>query len=192
MFGKSPPPQSEKTPFQPRSPYACGKVYAYYQTINYREAYGLFACNGILFNHESSRRGGNFVTKKITNALVRIKHKLQDKLYLGNLDAKRDWGFAGDYVEAMWLMLQQDKPDDFVIATGEQHSVKEFLEVCCDFLDMGDWHQYVEIDQRYIRPAEVDSLCGDASKARDVLGWVPKTSFRDLVGMMLAAEEKAL
>jgi len=177
-------PQSERTALHPRSPYACAKVYAYWQTVNYREAYGLFACNGILFNHESPRRGETFVTRKITRAVTRIKLGLQHKLYLGNLDAKRDWGFAGDYVEAMWLMLQQDKPDDYVIATGEAHSVRDFLVEAFGYLGL-DWHKHVEIDPRYFRPSEVDLLLGDATKARSVLGWAPKVSFQDLVRMMV-------
>ena len=165
MFGKVVEvPQSETTPFYPRSPYGCAKVYAYWITVNYRESYGMYACNGILFNHESPRRGETFVTRKITRAAARIKHGLQNKLYLGNLDAKRDWGFAGDYVEAMWLMLQQDKPDDFVIATGETHSVRELLDEAFGHLDL-DWKKHVEIDPRYFRPAEVDLLLGDATKA---------------------------
>jgi len=197
MFGAAKPPQSEATPFYPRSPYACAKVYAYWQVINYREAYSLFACNGILFNHESPRRGETFVTRKITRAAARIKYGLQDKLYLGNLDAKRDWGYAGDYVEAMWLMLQQDEPDDYVIATGECHSVREFLEETFTQLDL-DWRDYVEIDPRYLRPTEVDHLQGDSTKARRKLGWKPKVDFRQLVKMMLqhdldlARQEKLL
>lgn len=197
MFGSAPPPQSETTPFYPRSPYACAKVYAYWQVVNYREAYSLFACNGILFNHESPRRGETFVTRKITRAAARIKYGLQDKLYLGNLDAIRDWGYAGDYVEAMWLMLQQDEPDDYVIATGECHSVREFLEETFSHLDL-DWRDYVEIDPRYLRPTEVDHLQGDATKARRKLGWKPKVDFRQLVKMMLqhdldlARQEKLL
>jgi len=190
-------PQSERTPLHPRSPYACAKVYAYWQTVNYREAYGLFACNGILFNHESPRRGETFVTRKITRAVTRIKLGLQHKLYLGNLDARRDWGFAGDYVEAMWLMLQQDKPDDYVIATGEAHSVRDFLVEAFGYLGL-DWQTHVEIDPRYFRPSEVDLLRGDATKARSVLGWAPKVSFQGLVRMMVdndlarACEEQAL
>ena len=180
-------PQSEKTSFHPRSPYGCAKVYSFWQTVNYREAYGMFCCNGILFNHESPRRGETFVTRKITRAAARIKEGLQNKLYLGNLDAKRDWGFAGDYVEAMWLMLQQDEPDDYVIATGEMHPVREFLELAFDRVKL-DWEQYVEIDQRYCRPAEVDVLCGDASKARQILGWEPKVGFEDLAAMMVDAD----
>jgi GDPmannose 4,6-dehydratase len=188
MYGKVvETPQTEKTPFYPRSPYGCAKVYGFWQTVNYREAYGLFACNGILFNHESPRRGETFVTRKITRAATRIKLGLLDKLYLGNLDAKRDWGYAGDYVESMWLMLQQDKPDDYVIATGDTHSVREFLEEVFGYLDL-DWQKYVEIDQRYFRPSEVDCLQGDASKARRVLKWEPKVSFKELVRMMADAD----
>jgi GDPmannose 4,6-dehydratase len=180
-------PQSETTPFHPRSPYAVAKVYSYWQTVNYREAYGLHASNGILFNHESPRRGETFVTRKITRAATRIKLGLQDCLYLGNLDAERDWGFAGDYVEAMWLMLQQDEPDDFVIATGERHSVREFCEAAFGCLDL-DWKDYVGFDERYLRPAEVDLLEGDSAKARRVLGWQPKTSFHELVRIMIASD----
>ncbi len=188
MYGKVvETPQTEKTPFYPRSPYACAKVYGFWQTVNYREAYGLFGCNGILFNHESPRRGETFVTRKITRAATRIKCGLQDKLYLGNLDAKRDWGFAGDYVEAMWRMLQQDKPDDYVIATGQTHSVREFLDEVFGYLDL-DWHQYVEIDPRYFRPTEVDLLLGDANKARECLGWEPKVGLGDLARMMVDAD----
>ncbi len=188
MYGKAvETPQTEKTPFYPRSPYGCAKVYSFWQTLNYREAYGLFACNGILFNHESPRRGETFVTRKITQAATRIKLGLQDKLFLGNLDAKRDWGFAGDYVETMWLMLQQDKPDDYVIATGETHSVREFLDEVFHHLDM-DWHKYVELDPRYLRPSEVDCLMGDASKAKRVLKWEPKVSFKELAQMMTDAD----
>jgi GDPmannose 4,6-dehydratase len=184
LFGSSPPPQSETTPFHPRSPYAVAKLYAYWITINYREAYGLFACNGILFNHESERRGETFVSRKITRAAARIKLGLQDKLFLGNLDARRDWGFAGDYVEAMWLMLQQDKPDDFVIATGESHSVRDLLDEAFGYVDL-EWHKHVEIDPRYYRPSEVDELRGDMSKARRLLGWQPKLDFRGLVQRMV-------
>ncbi len=190
-------PQTEKTPFHPRSPYAAAKAYAFYITQNYREAYGMFACNGILFNHESPRRGETFVTRKITRAATRIKMGLQKKLYLGNLDAKRDWGFAGDYVEAMWLMLQQSEPRDYVIATGETHSVREFLDEAFRLLDL-DWREYVEHDPRYDRPAEVDLLLGDASFAKKMLGWQPRVDFKGLVKMMveadlvLAREEKAL
>lgn len=190
MFGAAPPPQDEATPFQPQSPYAAAKVYAYYVVRNYREAYNLFACNGILFNHESPRRGETFVTRKITRAATRIKLGLQDKLFLGNLDAKRDWGFAGDYVEAMWLMLQQEKPDDFVIATGETHSVREFAERVFSKLDL-DYQKYVAIDPRYFRPTEVDVLLGDATKARKTLDWEPKVGFDQLIDMMIAADLEA-
>ena len=190
-------PQKETTPFYPRSPYAAAKAYSFYITQNYRESYGMFASNGILFNHESPRRGETFVTRKITRAATRIKVGLQDKLYLGNLDAKRDWGFAGDYVEAMWLMLQQDRPDDFVVATGETHSVREFLEKTFSLLDL-DWKAHVAHDARYERPAEVDLLLGDATKAKKALGWEPKVGFEALVKMMvesdlkLAEEERAV
>jgi GDPmannose 4,6-dehydratase len=187
MFGAAPPPQSEKTPFEPRSPYAAAKVYSYYMVKNYREAYNLYACNGILFNHESPRRGETFVTRKVTRAATQIKLGLRDKLYLGNLDAKRDWGFAGDYVEAMWLMLQQDKADDYVIATGETHSVREFVEQVFRKLGL-DYHQYVTIDPKYFRPTEVDVLLGDASKANSLLGWKPKVGFDQLIDMMIDAD----
>jgi GDPmannose 4,6-dehydratase len=192
MYGKvSKSPQSETTPFYPRSPYAAAKVYAYWATVNYRESYGLFACNGILFNHESPRRGETFVTRKITRAAARIKAGLQDKLYLGNLEARRDWGYAKEYVEAMWLMLQQDQPDDYVVATGETHSVKEFLEET--FAHSGlDWQEHVEIDPKYYRPAEVDVLVGDASKAKAVLGWEAGTRFKDLVHLMVEADATLL
>jgi GDPmannose 4,6-dehydratase len=180
-------PQTEQTPFHPRSPYAAAKAYAFHITRNYREAYGLFACNGILFNHESPRRGETFVTRKITRAVGRIKLGLQNKLYLGNLDAERDWGFAGDYVEAMWLMLQADEPDDYVIASGENRSVREFLEAAFSCVGL-DWREYVEIDPRYFRPTEVDTLLGDPSKARSKLGWETKVSFDDLVRMMVDAD----
>jgi GDPmannose 4,6-dehydratase len=176
-------PQTETTPFYPRSPYACAKAYAYYITVNYRESYGLFATNGILFNHESERRGETFVSRKITRAATRIKLGLQDKLYMGNLDARRDWGYARDYVEAMWMIMNADEPDDYVVATGETHSVREFLEKTFGYLDL-EWEKYVEIDPRYFRPAEVDLLLGDASKAREKLGWEPKVSFDDLVKLM--------
>ncbi|MHC4632760.1 MAG: GDP-mannose 4,6-dehydratase, partial [Planctomycetota bacterium] len=190
MYGKAvETPQTEETPFYPRSPYGCAKAYSFWQTVNYREAYSLFACNGILFNHESPRRGETFVTRKITRAATRIKLGLQEKLYLGNLDAKRDWGFAGDYVEAMWLMLQRDKPDDYVVATGESHSVREFVKEVFDYLDL-DWQKYVEIDPRYFRPTEVDYLEGDASKARKVLKWKPRVTFGELVRMMTDADMK--
>jgi GDPmannose 4,6-dehydratase len=188
MFGASAPPQNEDTPLRPRSPYACAKVFAHQLCQNYREAYGLFISSGILFNHESPRRGIPFVTRKITRAAARIKHGLEDKLFLGNLDARRDWGFAGDYVEAMWMMLQQPKPDDYVIATGESHSVRECLEVAFGALGL-DWNKHVEIDQRYFRPTEVDHLCGDASKARAQLGWKPKVHFKELIEMMVRADE---
>jgi len=197
MFGAAFPPQSESTPFQPQSPYAAAKVYAYYIIRNYREAYNIFATNGILFNHESPRRGETFVTRKITRAATRIKMGLQDKLFLGNLDAKRDWGFAGDYVEAMWLMLQQDRPDDYVIATGETHSVREFAQRVFELLNL-DFKRYVVIDPKYFRPTEVDVLLGDASRARRELGWRPSVSFEQLVRMMVASDlelaqkEKAL
>ncbi len=189
MFGSSPPPQSESTPFQPRSPYACAKVFAHQLCQNYRDAYGLFISCGILFNHESERRGIPFVTRKITRAAARIKHGLDKKLFLGNLDARRDWGFAGDYVEAMWLMLQQDKPDDYVIATGESYSVRDVLDISFGTLGL-DWQAYVELDPRYLRPTEVDHLRGDASKAREKLGWKPKVSFRELITRMVNADEE--
>ena len=198
MFGKvTEIPQSETTPFYPRSPYAAAKVYAHWQTVNYREAYNLFACNGILFNHESPRRGETFVTRKITRAATRIKLGLQEKLYLGNLEAKRDWGFAGDYVEAMWLILQQEEADDYVIATGKNYSVREFLTAVFSHLDL-DWKEYVETDPRYLRPAEVDELLGNPEKAMKKLGWRPKVDFNGLVEMMiksdmeLARQEKTL
>ena len=177
-------PQTEKTPFQPQSPYACAKVYAFHQTVNYREAYDMFATNGILFNHESPRRGETFVTRKITRAATRIKLGLQEKLYLGNLDAKRDWGYAKDYVEGMWLMLQHDKPEDFVLATGETQSIKDFLGYAFDHLEL-DWNDYVEIDPRYFRPTEVNLLLGDCSKAKDLLGWTAKTSCKELAEIMV-------
>ena len=177
-------PQSEKTPFLPQSPYACAKVYAYHQTVNYRRAYDLFASNGILFNHESPRRGETFVTRKITRAATRIKLGLQEKLYLGNLDAKRDWGYAKDYVEGMWLILQHDEPDDFVLATGETYTIRQFLDYTFQYLEL-DWNDYVEIDPRYFRPTEVDLLLGDCSKAKDKLGWIAKTSCKDLAELMV-------
>jgi GDPmannose 4,6-dehydratase len=189
MFGSAKPRQHEGTRFEPRSPYACAKVYAHYQVINHRESYGLFACNGILFNHESPRRGETFVTRKITRAATRIKLGLQDKLWLGNLDAKRDWGFAGDYVEAMWRMLQQDKPDDYAVATGESITIRDFLGLTFGRLDL-DWQKYVEIDPRYFRPAEVDHLEGDPSKSRKLLGWEPKTDIRTLAAMMIDSDLK--
>lgn len=188
MFGQAQEiPQRETTPFHPRSPYAAAKVYAYWATVNYRESYGMFACNGILFNHESPRRGETFVTRKITRAVARIKLGLQDKVYLGNLDAKRDWGYAKEYVEAMWLMLQRDAPDDYVIATGEAHSVREFLEEAFSYAGL-DWRDHVEIDPKYRRPTEVDVLVGDASKANRELGWKPKTTFKELVRLMVDAD----
>ncbi len=180
-------PQRETTPFYPRSPYACAKAYAFYITVNYRESYGMHASNGILFNHESPRRGETFVTRKITRAAARIKNKLQDKLFLGNLDARRDWGFAGDYVEGMWRMLQQDTSEDYVLATGETHSVREFLEEAFALVEL-DWRKYVEVDPRYFRPAEVDLLLGDATKAKQKLGWTPKVGFKELVRMMIEAD----
>jgi GDPmannose 4,6-dehydratase len=197
MFGAAPPPQTEKTPFYPRSPYAVSKVAAHWFAVNYREAYGLYLSNGILFNHESPRRGETFVTRKITRGLTRIKLGLQDKLYLGNLEARRDWGFAGDYVQSMWMMLQQPEPDDYVVATGESHSVREFLELAASICGV-DWEKHVESDPRYLRPTEVDALCGDSSKAREKLGWAPKVTFPELVHMMvesdleLAQQEKTL
>jgi GDPmannose 4,6-dehydratase len=184
MFGAAKPPQNEATPFYPRSPYAVSKVAAHWYAINYREAYGLFICNGILFNHESPRRGETFVTRKVTRAVGRIKMGLQDKLFLGNMDAKRDWGFAGDYVEAMWLMLQQEKPDDYVVATGESHSVRELVEMAFDEAGL-DWRRHVELDPRYLRPSEVDFLQGDAGKARVRLGWRPRVDFASLIRMMV-------
>ena len=184
MFGASPPPQNERTPFYPRSPYAASKVAAHWYAVNYREAYGLFVANGIMFNHESPRRGETFVTRKITRALARIKLGLQEKLYLGNLDARRDWGFAGDYVDAMWRMLQQPEPDDFVIATGESHSVRDFLELAASYCGV-EWMAHVEKDPRYYRPTEVDNLCGDASKGREKLGWKPVMTFEQLVKTMM-------
>jgi GDPmannose 4,6-dehydratase len=187
MFGATPPPQNESTPFHPRSPYAVAKVAAYWATVNYREAYDMFAVNGILFNHESPRRGETFVTRKITRAVARIKAGLQDRLYMGNLDAERDWGYAPDFVEAMWLMLQASEPDDYVVATGEKHSVREALEVA--FAHAGlNYEEHVEIDPRYFRPAEVDSLLGDPAKAREKLGWEPKVRFRELVELMVDAD----
>jgi GDPmannose 4,6-dehydratase len=187
MFGAAPPPQGLDTPFHPRSPYACAKLYAHWQTINYREAYGLFACSGVLFNHESPRRGESFVTRKVTLGAARIKEGLQKKLVMGNLEAKRDWGFAGDYVRAMWLMLQQEKPDDYVVATGDTHSVRELLELAFELVGL-DYHDFVDFDQKYIRPSEVDVLLGDATKARKCLGWVPEVDFRGLVEMMVESD----
>ena len=184
MYGSAPPPQNEETRFHPRSPYGVSKVFAFWSAVNYREAYGTFASNGILFNHESIRRGETFVTRKISRAVARIKAGMQDKLYLGNLDASRDWGYAPEYVEAMWMILQQDEPDDFVIATGEAHTVREFVELAFDRVGL-DWQGRVEIDPSYFRPAEVESLCGDPAKAREKLGWKAKTSFEELVALMV-------
>ena len=192
MFGKvSETPQNENTPFYPRSPYAASKVFAHWATINYRESYGMFASGGILFNHESPRRGETFVTRKITSAIARIKAGKQNKLFLGNLDAKRDWGYAKEYVEAMWLMLQQDKPEDYVIATGETHSVRDFLDEAFSHVGI-DWHDYVELDPRYLRPAEVDELVGDAGKAKRAFGWEPKVTFKELVRLMVDADMASL
>ena len=192
MFGKVQEiPQRETTPFYPRSPYACAKVYAHWQTINYRESYNLFACNGILFNHESPRRGETFVTRKITRAVARIVAGQQNKLYLGNLDAKRDWGYAKDYVRAMWLMLQQETPDDYVVATGETHSIREFLDIAFNHVNL-NWRDYVEFDPRYLRPAEVDILIGDPSKARQQLSWNPTVTFEELVKLMIEADLAAI
>jgi len=191
MFGDAPHPQNEETPFRPRSPYAAAKVYAFWMVRNYREGYNMFACNGILFNHESPRRGETFVTRKITRAVARIKYGLENKLYLGNLEAKRDWGYAPEYVEVMWLMLQQERPEDFVIATGETHSVKEFLEEAFAYADL-DWQEHVEIDPQYFRPTEVELLQGDASKAKEKLGWEPKVTFKELVRIMVDADMREL
>jgi len=192
MFGKvQEVPQKETTPFYPRSPYACAKLYAHWQTVNYRESYGMFACNGILFNHESPRRGETFVTRKITRALARIVAGQQKKIYLGNLDSKRDWGYAKDYVRAMWLMLQQDEPDDYVVATGETHAISEFLDISFNCVNL-DWHDYVEFDERYLRPAEVDLLIGDPTKAKQKLGWEPSVTFEQLVALMVEADLRAL
>jgi len=192
MFGKvQEVPQKETTPFYPRSPYACAKLYAHWQTVNYRESYGMFACNGILFNHESPRRGETFVTRKITRALARIVAGQQKKIYLGNLDSKRDWGYAKDYVRAMWLMLQQNEPDDYVVATGETHAISEFLDISFNCVNL-DWHDYVEFDERYLRPAEVDLLIGDPTKAKQKLGWEPSVTFEQLVALMVEADLRAL
>ena len=192
MFGGFSAPQNEKTPFYPRSPYAVSKVFSFDMTRLYREAYGIFGCNGILFNHESPRRGETFVTKKITRSIARIKKGLDKKVYLGNLDAKRDWGFAPEYVEAMWAMLQQDKPDDYVIATGQTNSVEEFLVEAFQYAGLGNWKDYVEIDPRYIRPAEVDVLVGDASKAKEKLNWEPKIKFNELTRIMIDSDFREL
>ncbi len=191
MFGNTPPPQNENSRFHPRSPYACTKVFAYHLTVNYRESYGMFACNGILFNHESPRRGENFVTRKITRAIARIKRGLQDKLYLGNLEARRDWGYAPEYVEAMWRMLQRDAPDDYVIATGESRSVREFMNAAFEYAGL-DWEKYVKIDPQYYRPAEVNHLIGDASKAKAELGWQATIEFSELVRILVDADIKLL
>lgn len=191
MYGSTPPPQNEATRFHPRSPYGVAKLFGHHMTVNYREAHNLFACSGILFNHESPRRGENFVTRKITRAVARIKAGLQDKLYLGNLDALRDWGYAPEYVEAMWRMLQQDTPDDYVVATGHAHSPREFCQVAFDRLEL-DWERYVEVDPRYYRASEVDYLLGDASKAEQVLGWSSRTSFKELVELMVDADVQLL
>ena len=191
IFGSSPPPQSELTPFRPRSPYGAAKLMAYWMTVNYRESYGMFCVNGILFNHESPRRGETFVTRKITRALARIKAGIQDRLYLGNLDAKRDWGYAPEYTDAMWRMLQADSAEDYVIATGETHSVREFLAEAAKLLEL-DWESFTEIDERYYRPAEVDVLLGDASRAREKLGWTPTVPFSELVRVMIDADVKLL
>jgi GDPmannose 4,6-dehydratase len=191
MFGATPPPQSERTPFHPRSPYAVAKVAAFWITVNYRESYGMHASNGILFNHESPRRGETFVTRKVTRGLAAIKLGLQDKLYMGNLDAKRDWGYAPDFTDAMWRIVQHDAPDDYVVATGEMHSVREFIEEAAAHLGL-DWERHVEIDPRYFRPAEVDALCGDYAKAREQLGWEPSVTFSELVRIMCDADLKLL
>lgn len=192
MFGKvREVPQKETTPFHPRSPYGVAKVYGHYITVNYRESYDLFACSGILFNHESPRRGLEFVTRKVTDGVARVKLGLADELRLGNLDARRDWGFAGDYVKAMWLMLQQDQADDYVVATGEQHTVQELVEIAFDHVGL-EWQKYVKQDPAFYRPAEVDTLLGDSTRARDELGWVPETSFKQLVEMMVDADLAAL
>ena len=191
MFGSAAPPQSEATPFHPRSPYGVAKVMAYWTAVNYRESFGMYICNGILFNHESERRGETFVTRKITRALARIRAGIQDKLYLGNLDAVRDWGYTPDYTDAMWRMLQLDEADDFVLATGESHTVREFLDECAGHLDL-DWREFVEIDERYYRPSEVDALCGDASKARERFGWQPTVTFEQLARLMVDADVRLL
>ncbi len=192
MFGKVQEiPQKETTPFYPRSPYACAKVYAHWQTVNYRESYNMFACNGILFNHESPRRGETFVTRKITRAVARIVAGRQQDLYLGNLDSKRDWGYAKDYVNAMWLMLQQDEPDDYVVATGETHTIKDFLDIAFDYVNL-DWHDYVKFDPRYLRPAEVDILIGDPTYTKEKLGWEPSIDFHGLVKLMVDADLEAI
>jgi GDPmannose 4,6-dehydratase len=190
MFGASPPPQNEKTPFYPRSPYGCAKVFAFHTTVNYREAYGIFAVNGILFNHESERRGETFVTRKITRGIARILAGLDKKIYLGNLDARRDWGYAPEFMEAAWLMLQQDQPDDYVIGTGESHSIKEFVEAAFKYAGIPKWQDYIEIDPRYYRPSEVVNLIADSSKAKEKLGWEAKTKFNELIKIMVDADIK--
>lgn len=192
MFGSTPPPQNEITPFHPRSPYGCAKVFAYHTTVNYREAYGIFGVNGILFNHESPRRGETFVTKKITRGVARIKARLDKKIYLGNLDARRDWGYAPEYMEAAWLMLQQEKPDDYVIGTGETHSVRDFVKSAFSHAGIDNWEDYVEIDERYFRPSEVENLIADPKKAKEKLKWEAKTKFDDLVKIMLDSDLEAL
>lgn len=192
MFGSTPPPQNEKSLFHPRSPYACAKVFSFHTTQLYREAYGIFACNGMLFNHESPRRGETFVTRKITRAIAKIKAGKDKKIYMGNLDAKRDWGFAPEYVEAMWKMLQYKKPDDYVVATGKSYSVKQFLEEAFSYAGLGNWKKYVEFDKRYLRPAEVESLIGDASKAKKILKWEPKIKIQDLIKIMVDSDLRAL
>jgi GDPmannose 4,6-dehydratase len=191
MFGATPPPQNEETPFHPRSPYGCSKVFAYWSAINYREAWGMYTSNGILFNHESPRRGENFVTRKITRAVARIEAGIQDKLYLGNLDAVRDWGYAPEFVEAMWMMLQEERPDDYVVATGEAHTVREFVQAAFDQVGL-EWEKYVVTDPAYLRPSEVDSLIGDPAKAKHKLGWEPKTLFPDLVRIMVETDQQLL
>lgn len=190
MFGATPPPQNENTPFYPRSPYGVAKVFAYWTTVNYREAYGIFAVNGILFNHESERRGKTFVTKKITDGIARIKAGLDKKIYLGNLDARRDWGYAPEYMEAAWMMMQQEMPDDYVIGTGQSHSVRDFVEAAFKYVGINNWQDYVEIDEKYYRPSEVDNLIADASKAKDKLGWEPKVKFDELVAKMVDCDLK--
>ena len=192
MFGSTPPPQNELTRFHPRSPYSCAKVFAYHATVNYREAYGMFAVNGILFNHESPRRGENFVTRKISIGVARIKMGLDKKIFLGNLDARRDWGYAPEYVEAMWMMLQAEKPEDYVVGTGESHSIREFLTEAFTSAEMDDWRKYVEIDPRYFRPTEVENLIADITKIKTQLGWTPKTQFEDLVRIMVKEDIAAL
>lgn len=192
MFGSSPPPQNELTPFHPRSPYGCAKVFAYHATVNYREAYGIFGVNGILFNHESERRGETFVTRKITRGVARIAAGIDKKLYLGNLDARRDWGYSPEYMEAAWMMLQQDHPEDYVIGTGESHSVRDFVEESFKYVGIDDWEKFVEIDPKYYRPTEVESLIADTTKAEKILGWKPKVTFKELVEKMMDSDIKSL